>query len=258
MPRKARTKSKTGVYHIVWRGANRQEIFHDEEDWITFLDILKKYKLKWGLTVYAWCLMSNHVHLLLKEGHENISNTMKRIGVSYVLYYNWKYRTTGHLFQDRFNSENVEDKKYLLTVVRYIHQNPLKARMVTQMEEWKWSSCCGYYGKSVYPQHTLDVHIILNMFSADLPHAIERFKEFNERSNKDQCLDIVEHKRRLTDEEAKLEIKKRLSNIEIAHVKSLPKEQRNAVLRSVKEIEGLSMRQVARIFGVSLTLVFKA
>ncbi|MEI2400828.1 transposase, partial [Paenibacillus phytohabitans] len=120
MPRKAREKSKTGVYHLIWRGANRQEIFHDDEDWIRFLDILKKYKLKLNLTIYAWCLMSNHVHLLIKEGDESISATMKRIGVSYAGYYNWKYRTTGHLFQDRFRSENVEDQAYLKTVVRYI------------------------------------------------------------------------------------------------------------------------------------------
>ena len=75
-----------------------------------FSNIFKKYKIKLKLTMYAWCLMSNHLHLLMKEGDENISNTMKRIGVSYAGYYNWKYRTTGHLFQDRFRSENVEDR----------------------------------------------------------------------------------------------------------------------------------------------------
>lgn len=258
MPRVARRKSKTGVYHIVWRGANRQEIFHENEDWATFLAILKKYKRKWGLTVYAWCLMNNHVHLLLKEGHEDISNTMKRIGVSYVLYYNWKYRTTGHLFQDRFSSEAVESRPYFLTVVRYIHQNPLKAGMVSKIENWKWSSCCGYYGKPAFPQNLLDAHLLLNMFSPKLPQAIDQFREFNEKSNQDQCLDIVDPKRRLTDEEAKQEILNRLGTIEIAHVKSLPKEKRDAVLRNVKDIQGLSMRQAARILGVSLTLVFKA
>jgi len=81
VPREARVKSKTGIYHIIWRGANRQEIFHDEEDWIKILDILKKYKLNCKLIVYAWCLMGNHVHLLIKEGNEDISKTMKRIGV---------------------------------------------------------------------------------------------------------------------------------------------------------------------------------
>lgn len=258
MAREARVKSKTGIYHIIWRGANRQEIFHDEDDSMKFLDILKKYKIKWGLTVYAWCLMSNHIHLLLKEGHEDISITMKRVGISYAMYYNWKYRTTGHLFQDRFNSENVETKRYLLTVVRYIHQNPIKARMVTKIDQWKWSSCSGYYGKPVYPQNMLECKAILKMFSPDLAMARKNFKEFNEKRNQDKCLDIAEPKLRLTDEEARIEIKKRLGRIEIAQVKSLPKEERNQVFKSVKGIKGLSMRQAARIFGVSLSLIFRA
>jgi len=90
MPRKARVKSASGIYHVMLRGANRQEIFHDDDDCIKFLDTLKKYKMKTEMEVYAWCLMSNHVHLLLKEGNEDISITMKRIGVSFVAYYNWK------------------------------------------------------------------------------------------------------------------------------------------------------------------------
>lgn len=258
MPRGARVKSKTGIYHIIWRGANRQEIFHDDEDWTKFLDILKKYKNKCGLNVYAWCLMTNHVHLLIKEGNEDISITMKRMGVSYVGYYNWKYRTIGHLFQDRFKSESVENNKYLLTVVRYIHQNPVKAGMVSQADEWRWSSCCGYYGKSSYPNSLLDFDYILRMFSTHPTISIERFKEFNERKNNDKCLDERVDKKRLSDEEARLEIKKLLGTIEIPQVKSLPKIKRNEVLRQVKGIEGLSLRQTARIFGISLSLIFKA
>jgi len=92
-----------------------------------FLDIVKKYKDESGMRVYAWCLMNNHVHLLVREVDEDLSATMKRIGVSYASYYNWKYLTTGHLFQDRFRSESVESKRYFLTVIRYIHQNPVKA-----------------------------------------------------------------------------------------------------------------------------------
>ena len=258
MPREAREKSKTGIYHIIWRGANRQDIFHDDDDRIRFLVVFQKYKIKYGMTVYAWCLMSNHVHLLIKEGNEDLSITMKRIGVSYVKYYNWKYRTTGHLFQDRFKSESVENKKYLLIVVRYIHQNPVKARMVHQPDEWRWSSCREYYGRSNFPKNLLDGDYVLSMFSADSELARKRFKEFNERINNDQCLDEGEYKNRLTDEEARLEIKKRLGTIEIAQVKSLPKVKRTEVLRKVKAIEGLSLRQAARIFGISLSLVFKA
>lgn len=258
MPREARTKSKTGIYHIIWRGANRQEIFHEDTDWIQFLDILKRYKIKYRLAIYAWCLMGNHVHLLIKEGNEDISITMKRIGISYAKYYNWKYITTGHLFQDRFKSENVEITSYLLTVVRYIHQNPVKAGIVNHADEWKWSSCRGYYGKPLYPGNMLDCWFILRKFSNDVFKARERFKEFNERKNNDKCLDEPENERRLSDEQARLEIRKQLGTVEIAQVKSLPKLERNELLRKVKRIDGLSLRQAARILGISLSLVYRA
>lgn len=258
VPREARTKSKTGVYHIIWRGANRQEIFHDDLDWIKFLDILKRYKIKYQLAIYAWCLMGNHVHLLIKEGNEDISITMKRIGISYAKYYNWRYITTGHLFQDRFKSECVETIRYLLIVVRYIHQNPVKARIVNHSVEWKWSSCRGYYGKLLYPENMLDDQLILKRFSSDIFKARERFKEFNERKNNDKCLDEPIIEKRLSDEQARQEIRKLLGTVEIAQVKSLPKLERNEMLRKVKGIDGLSLRQVARIIGVSLSLVYRA
>ncbi len=258
MPREARAKSRTRIYHIIWRGANRQEIFHDDMDWKKFLSVLKKYKIKCELAVYAWCLMSNHVHLLIKEGNEDISATMKRIGVSYAGYYNQKYRTTGHLFQDRFKSESVETKRYLHTVVRYIHQNPVKARIVNRPDDWKWSSCLGYYGRPVYPMNLLDCRAIINMFSDDLAIARERFKNFNEQKKDDQCLEDQPRQKRLTDEEARQKIMELLGAEEIAQVKSLPKVRRQEVLRKVKEIDGLSLRQAARILGVSLSLIYRA
>ncbi|KSU60389.1 transposase [[Bacillus] enclensis] len=259
MARHARRKSSSGVYHVIVRGANRQEIFHDEEDRLKFLDILQKYKTKSGMAFYAWCLMGNHVHLLVKEGSESISIVMKRIGVSYANYYNWKYKTTGHLFQDRFKSENVETVGYLLTVTRYIHQNPVKAGIVEKPHHWQWSSCRGYYGQSVYSLDLLDPHYLLRMFSHDISIAQARFRNFNEWTNQDQCLeDYGGFGRRLSDDEARIEIRKCLGNIEIPQLKSLPREDRNAVLRKVKRIEGVSQRQAARILGVSVNLVFKA
>jgi len=257
MPRGARVKSKNGIYHVMLRGANKQEIFHDDQDCIKFLEVIEKYKMTSGMKVYAWCLMNNHVHLLLKEGNEELSITMKRIGVSFVWYYNFKYKTTGHLFQDRFRSENVETNKYLLKVIRYIHQNPVKAGIVNRAAEWRWSSCLGYYSKYPYPGNLLDFDFILRLISADITMAKEIFKEYNERQNNDDCLDDRNERRRLTDEEARLEIKELLGAIEIAQVKSLPKLNRNEVLRKVKVIEGLSQRQAARILGVSPKLISK-
>jgi len=232
------------------RGANRQEIFHDDEDSRKFLDCLKKYKGVAKFTLYAWCLMDNHVHLLLKEGEEELSKTMKRIGVSYVSYYNCKYCTTGHLFQDRFKSENVETGEYFLTVVRYIHQNPVKAGICSKVEGWKWSSCTGYYDRVHDPEDLLDRDTVLRMFGEDLSLAKAQFKEFNERTNNDECLEDIYRKRKLTDEQVRDEIKKLLGKVEIAQIKSLSGWQRDSYLIKIKDIEGITIRQIARILGV--------
>lgn len=257
MARQAREKSQTGIYHIMWRGANRQEIFHDDQDRIRFLDYLDKYKEKAELSVYGWCLMNNHVHLLLKEGSEPISNTMHRIGVCYVGYYNWKYKTTGSLFQNRFKSECVESYPYLMTVIRYIHQNPLKAGMVKRVGDWEWSSCLAYYDQPIYPRKLLDSDFILKLYSGNVKRARRLFQNFNEFSTQDECLDDDE-KIRLTDDEARVEIKRLLNSIEIAQVKSLPRDQRDELIRQVKQTKGISQRQAARILGISPSLVNKA
>ena len=98
MPRKAREKSSTGIYHVVLRGINRQIIFEDDEDYEKLLDTLKEHKETSGYEIHGYCLMSNHMHLLIKEGEEDLGIVFRRIGASYVYWYNRR----GHLFQDRY------------------------------------------------------------------------------------------------------------------------------------------------------------
>lgn len=259
MPRGARERGESGIYHIMIRGANKQEIFHDDEDRLRLLETLMRYKRSSQFEAYGWCLMGNHVHVLLKEGKEEISETMKRIGVSYVWYYNQKYLTTGHLFQDRFNSEVVDTEGYLKRVIRYIHQNPVKAGLVARPNDWKWSSCLGYYGYEPIPSGLLDKEYILSLYSDSVEEATQLFIHFNQVFCDDCCMDIDQvMKKRLTDEEARREILLRFKDINLAQVKALPKPKRDAVLRRVKGIKGLSQRQAARILGVSPNLIFKA
>jgi len=105
------------------RGINRQQIFEDAEDCYKFLTILREYKGICEYSVYAYCLMGNHIHLLLKEGTESLEQVFKRVCGKFVYWYNSKYQRVGHLFQDRFKSEPVDSQEYLQTVLRYIHQN---------------------------------------------------------------------------------------------------------------------------------------
>jgi putative transposase len=93
LPRVARERSKSGIYHIMLRGTNRQEICHDDEDNVRFLETLDRYRKKSKIKVYGWCLLGKHVHLLIGEGEEGISTTIKRMGKNYAWFYNWKYKT---------------------------------------------------------------------------------------------------------------------------------------------------------------------
>jgi hypothetical protein len=130
--------------------------------------------------------------------------------------------------------------------------------MVKNVEDWKWSSCQKYYGVNSYPETLLDKEYILGMFSMeDTNVALARFREFNEATNNDICLDD-EPRLRITDEEARNEIIKRIDGIAIAQVKGLPRIERDKIFREVKGIETIPQRQAARIFGVSSSLIFKA
>jgi putative transposase len=256
MPRKAREKSETGIYHVMIRGSNKQEIFHDDQDFARFLETLELVKRKTELKINGWCLMPNHAHLLLGEGKEAISLAMKRIGVSYAWFYNWKYQTIGHLFQDRFRSEKVEDDAYLMTVIRYIHQNPVKAGIVKRTLDWNWSSCHGYYGEKSFPPGLLNPELILSLFSDQTDIAIQRFRQFDTITNADRCLDELP-KVRLSDEAAKAEIMKAIAGYDLVAIRSLPKAERDRILIRIKDIEGISQRQAARILGISPNMMFK-
>ena len=140
MARTARIKSKTNIYHVMLRGNNKQQIFLDEEDSSRFLEIVRKYKDICNFKIFAYCLMGNHVHILVKTDDISLDSIMKRVVVKFVYYYNVKYSRIGHLFQDRYKSEPVETDEYFLQVIRYIHQNPIKAGICEKMKEYKYSS----------------------------------------------------------------------------------------------------------------------
>ncbi len=146
MPRQAREKCESQIYHVMLRGVNRQQIFEDEEDSVCFLDILAECKQISEFELYAYCLMGNHVHLLLKVQNEPLEQIMKRITTRYVYWFNAKYERSGHLFQDRFRSEPVENEQYLLTVLRYIHQNPVKSGICHAVADYEYSSYREYVG----------------------------------------------------------------------------------------------------------------
>jgi len=254
MPRTARKKSKTGVYHIILRGINRQTIFEDDEDAVKFLQTLERYKLENEYELYAYCLMGNHIHILIEENQEELGNSMRRIGASYVYWYNWKYERTGHLFQDRYKSEVVENDKYLLAVLRYIHQNPIKAGIVKDIKEYKWSSYSEYLSKS--KNQLIDEDFILGIFNRDKNKAKALFEEFHKIEEDSECLEIND-KKRFKDKEAKEIIVKTCNVVYCSDLQKLHKNERDEKIIILKE-KGLSTRQISRLTGISRGIILKA
>ena len=240
MPRSERKRSKTGIYHVMVRGVNRQEIFQDGEDSQKYLEILEHVKNTTGCKVYGYCLMGNHAHLLIKEGNDSISKVMRRIGTSYVRWHNLKYKYVGHLFQDRYKSECVEEDKYIHVVIRYIHQNPVKAGMVCRSEDYKWSSCSAYYSNNEYPKGLTDTGFIFDLFGED-ERAVQKFRKFMDEENEDKCLEYTIQKE-VSDKEIKEDLNKLLSGKRINSLQYMERKTRNSIIHDIKEITGSSIR----------------
>ncbi|WNF36660.1 transposase [Bacillaceae bacterium IKA-2] len=251
MPRKARKKSSSGIYHIMLRGINRQLIFEDDEDKSRFLETLKKYKEISKYQLYSYCLMDNHIHLLLKESEEGVSEIIKRISSSYVYWYNLKYERCGHLFQDRFKSENVENSAYFLTVLRYIHQNPIKAGLEKTIFESKWTSIDEYIGK----MKIVDIDFGLNLLSADRSQAIKLFIEYMPQTNDDQCLDDMVKVTRSDSEVLQHLYKLGITNK--SQLQQMDKKNRDATLIMLKKLNGVTVKQLSRITGISKSTIYR-
>jgi REP element-mobilizing transposase RayT len=230
------------------RGINKQDIFHDDEDRDIFIERLFRYKKESLYKIYAYCLMSNHVHLLIREGNESFSDVMKKIGVSYVYYYNQKYNRIGHLFQDRFKSEAVEDDRYLLTVTRYIHQNPVKINLPIDC----WTS----YNDYINDTDTVDTDLIFGILSENKEDALKVFVDYMNKTNDDTYLDMSEQKR-LSDVEATDLIKDICGITACNELQYINTDKRDAFLSYLKE-SGISIRQIARITGLNRGVVLNA
>ena len=183
MPRKAREKTECGIYHISVRGNNKQDIFLDDNDRIEYLARLQRYKETYKVGIYAYCLMTNHVHLLVFDNGQDISRFMQGLNLSYVIYFNNKYKRSGHLFQDRFTSSVVDNEQYLFQVSKYIHLNPIKAKLVKKPEEYRWSSYCSYIGSK--NDGIVDVNFILNEYGDENDQDKLLYKHYVEENIED-------------------------------------------------------------------------
>ena len=246
MPRTARIRSHHNIYHIILRGINRQQIFYDREDYQYFIKLLEKYKSECGYKLYAYCLMGNHIHILLETDGTPPGAIFRHIGSAFVYWYNLKYDRTGHLFQDRFRSEPVNNMQYFHIVFRYILRNPVSAGLSSSPEKYPYSSCREYYFSS--PGIT-DTEYVLSLM--DRP----ALREYVSQDNDDKCLDMPESRApRVTDSEATDLIVREFGPI-FPTIDCI--RDRNAFAESVLRLvqAGISIRQLSRLSGIPKRMV---
>lgn len=245
MARTARIHSFSNVYHVMLRGVNRQQIFEERFDYIQFIKILYELIPICDCQIYAYCLMGNHVHMLIKADGEPIDMVMKRLENRFVQWYNKKYGRTGHLFENRYKSEPVDDERYLLTVFRYILQNPVKAGICDNIFDYPWSSATSLLTSR-------DSLISISDFKSYFSSSTD-FIQFLKAPNNDNCLEDLPQKtyekKIIADEEIIFYMKEKTNCSSIAELQQLDIKKRNEFIKDASKI--ISIRDLARFIGLS-------
>lgn len=172
MGRPWREEYKGGIYHVIARGNNKEYIFKESIDKGYFIKQLKQTTGGMNYRVFGYVLMDNHYHILIQTMDKKLQEIMHQINNKYSKYFNGKYKRVGHVFQGRYKAIQVQDERYLIWVLRYIHQNPVQAGMSQMVSEYKWSSDV-FYRKRI--KGFVNVDIVLNMLDADRSEAVKKY-----------------------------------------------------------------------------------
>ena len=243
MPRSSRQQSISGNYHIVIRGVNKQRIFEAPQDYDKFYYVLMDQKEKYHFSVFAFCLMSNHVHLLINERSTPFGHVMRGLAAKYVGWFNNKYHRSGQLFENRYRSEPVDEEDHFLRTVRYIHLNPVKAGICREPSEYPYSSYKNYFNKGK------DSDVLFGL--------IERksFELYHQEKADDICLDIDEEPYKRVPDEHVVRIINRITGLERpAMISDLSSERRESAVLSLLKA-GISAKQINRLTGLSLGMI---
>src|SRR6266542_4895554 len=191
MARRPRLFAPGILYHVIVRGNYRQKTFLKARDYKAYLDRLGRYCKKFDVTVYAYCLMSNHVHLLVESGSQPLSRFMQGLQQSYTQYFNRRHHKIGHLFQGRYKAIVCEKDEYLLTLVRYIHLNPIRAKLVQKLDDYPYCGHREYCGSRA--SGVLEPSRVLDMLGGRA--AYRRFVQEGLRDgHRDEYYDVIDQR----------------------------------------------------------------
>ena len=253
IPREPRVKSSTDIYHVILRGHNQTQLFYDDQDYCVFLDRVKRYKDECGFSLYAYCLMGNHIHLLIAALFGDLPQIIQKIALSYSRYFNTRYDRSGYLFQGRYKSFPVETTEYLVAVFRYIHTNPREIGNPIDL----WTSYRELTG--INPPLLLDTSAILDKLGIDSKASQKQLDELigggvsKGVSEVDSLFKSLPN-RGLNDKTA-IQLLKEIGNLDYCgELINKEKSERDRIVACAKE-EGLSVRQIARLTGLNRGIV---
>lgn len=181
MPRKARLDAEGAIHHVIVRGIEQRRIFDDDGDRRNFVSRMAKVALESETAIYAWALLPNHAHILMRSGPLGISKFMRRLLTGYAVYYNRRHDRRGYLFQNRYKSILCDEEVYFKELIRYVHLNPLRARLVDDLaglDHYPWCGHAFVVNRADPPWH--DVSFVLSRFGEKSKEAMRRYREFLE------------------------------------------------------------------------------
>lgn len=225
-------------------------IFEDNQDHYVFLNYLIRSARKNEVSIVAYCLMSNHFHLIIKDDKENVSTFVLSLSTSYVRYFNAKYHRSGALFEGRYQSRSIANEDYLLTVFRYVLRNPEVAKLC-KTSDYKWSSYQEYFEPKV-KKEICDKTLIMNF----VPN-IKILKDYINQSVEDKSASEIEVYKGLPFNEALKLSNKILGELNCINIQALKKEPRDMAIRLLLSA-GISFKQVMKITGLSKSIVYRA
>ena len=244
MGRLARKAASSDFYHIVTRGSGKQILFEGDADKSAFMDCLREGCSASDVSIIAWCLMSNHVHLVLRGKLEDVSKMMHGLLVRFARRYNARSGHAGPVFQERFSSFPLEGEDYLLEAVRYVHNNPAKAG-ICPADEYGWSS----YGEYVGTPEYVSADLVLEMLGGP-----DRFAEFCQAAPGVPY--FAGRGGRVPDEDA-VEVASAALGMHPGDVKALPRPLRDDALRRLRE-RRFTIKQIERLTGVGRGIISRA
>lgn len=249
MSRNARQLSSTDTYHVVIRGADHQLLFEEKKDYQKYLEILQLYEAECQFELYAYCLMPNHIHLLIHSPVTSLGSVFRHVSTTYSSWFNAKYNRTGYLQEGRYFSEPVETEKYLFTVLRYIHQNPIKSGLETVPgETYPWNSFCDYISGI---NDIVNIEYILQLLGGP-----ESFRSLHQIIVEEECLDINTLRKRLPDDVARDIIRTECNCETVSDFQKLTLLERNGNIILLRK-KGLSIRQINRLTGTPKGVIEK-